>query len=333
MINISYNAVPQAYLDFIDRFKKKIEKWYDDGYMGNQRALVNLTPECKVIFRYLKTGENLKNFLLTDADKLPDLIDRVERKYPCLSNDRLLSPHDKNTPRSSLYKCLKKAFVDLGYKDSEFPNYQLTEALALNACPYCNAEEIIYQTINVEGVDHNIMDSELDHFYPKARVPYLAICLYNLVPSGSICNGANGKHDDDVYDLKLVNPFALDDAREIHFELDPMYKDVLDYNEFIPKCNILTTVSPKLNPNDTTFKISLRYKDEKRKARKVWTVYRKVASKGYNKVLEEKRQELGVDFSFNEWLDDELEIDSNTYKRKLSKFCMDIWGQLISTRS
>ena len=176
------------------------------------------------------------------------------------------------------------------------------------------------------------MDSELDHFYPKARVPYLAICLYNLVPSGSICNGANGKHDDDVYDLKLVNPFALDDAREIHFELDPMYKDVLDYNEFIPKCNILTTVSPKLNPNDITFKISLRYKDEKRKARKVWTVYRKVASKGYNKVLEEKRQELGVDFSFNEWLDDELEIDSITYKRKLSKFCMDIWGQLISTR-
>lgn len=85
MINISYNPIPQAYLDFIDRFKKKIEKWYDDGYMGNQRALVNLTPECKVIFRYLKTGENLKNFLLTDADKLPDLIDRVERKYPCLS--------------------------------------------------------------------------------------------------------------------------------------------------------------------------------------------------------------------------------------------------------
>lgn len=332
MIDISYNPIPQAYFDFIDRFKEKIKKWYDDGYMGNQRARVNVTPECKVIFRYLKTGDNLKNFLLTSADHLPALITSIERKYPCLSNDRLLSPHDYRTPRSSLYECLKKAFVDLGYKDSEFPNYQITEALALNACPYCNAEEIIYQTINVNGEDHNIMDSELDHFYPKARIPYLAICLYNLVPSGSICNGANGKHDDDTYAMNLINPFALNDSRGIHFELDPLYKDVLDYNEFITKCKIITNVTPFLSPNDSTFKISQRYENEKRKARKVWTVYRKVVAKGYKKVMDEKRQELGVDFTFNEWLDDELEIDSITYKRKLSKFCMDIWGQLISTR-
>ena len=329
MINISYNAVPQAYLDFIDRFKHKIEKWYDDGYMGNNRGMVNLTPECRAIFRYLKTDDNLKNFLLTSADQLPTLITSIERKYPCLSNDRLLSPHN-NTPRSSLYNCLKKAFVDLGYKDIEFPNYQLTEALALNACPYCNAEEIIYQTINVNGEEHYIMNSELDHFYPKARIPYLAICLYNLVPSGRICNGSQGKHDDDVYALNLVNPFSLNDARGIHFELDSMYKNVLDYNEFIPKCNIKTKVEPYLNPNVITFKISQRYNEEKLKARKVWTIYRKVASKGYKKVLEEKRQELGINFSINEWLDDELEIDSISYKRKLSKFCMDIWGQLIS---
>lgn len=330
MINISYNAVPQAYLDFINRFKKKIEKWYNDGYMGNKRGMVKLTSECRVIFRYLKTADNLKNFLLTSADQLPTLITSIERKYPCLSNDRLLSPHDNKTPRSSLYNCLKKAFVDLGYKDGEFPNYQLTEALALNACPYCNAEEIIYQTINVNGEEHKIMDSELDHFYPKARVPYLAICLYNLVPSGSICNGPQGKHDGDMYALSLINPFSLNDARGIHFELDSMYKNVLDYNEFIPKCKIITKVEPYLNPNDITFKISQRYNEEKSKARKVWTIYRKVASKGYKKVLEEKRQELGINFTFNEWLDDELEIDSISYKRKLSKFCMDIWGQLIS---
>lgn len=332
MIDISYNPIPQAYIDFIDRFKEKIKKWYDDGYMGNQRALVNVTSECKVIFRYLKTGDNLRNFLLTSADQLPALITSIERKYPCLSNDRLISPHDNRTPRSSLYGCLKKAFVDLGYKDSEFPNYQLTEALALNACPYCNAEEIIYQTINVNGEDHNIMDSELDHFYPKARIPYLAICLYNLVPSGGICNGANGKHDDDTYATNLINPFALNDSRGIHFKLDPMYEDVLDYNEFIPKCKIITNITPILSPNDSTFKITQRYENEKRKARKVWTVYRKVAANGYKKVLEDKRRELGVDFTFNEWLDDELEIDSISYKRKLSRFCMDIWEQLISTR-
>ena len=74
----------------------------------------------------------------------------------------------------------------------------------------------------------------------------------------------------------------------------------------------------------------LNNNEDKSKARKVWTIYRKVASKGYKKVLEEKLQELGINFTFNEWLDDELEIDSISYKRKWSKFCMDIWGQLIS---
>lgn len=314
--------------------KKKIEKWYDDGFMGNKKGQLNVTPECKVIFRYLKTGDNLKNFLLTRAEQLPALIANIEHKYPCLSDDRQLSPHDKKSPRSSLYECLTKAFVDLGYKDSEFPNYQLTEAMAFNACPYCNAEEIIYQTINVGGEEHNIMDSELDHFYPKTRVPYLAISLYNLVPSGSICNGSHGKHDDDMYAQKVVNPHSMTDSCGFRFELDPMYKDVLDYNQFISKCKILTIVATDLQPNDTTFKITQRYEgdEEKLKARKIWAVCRKVETKGYQKVLDEKKRELGVDFTFKEWIDNELEIDSVTYKRKLSKFCMDIWGQLISSR-
>ncbi|QXV63722.1 hypothetical protein INP83_11440 [Mucilaginibacter sp. 21P] len=70
--------------------------------------------------------------------------------------------------------------------------YQLAKKLSVNTCPYCNRSFTF--TINIDNpigkkikVDE-IARPEFDHFYSKARYPFLGISFYNLVPSCSLCN-------------------------------------------------------------------------------------------------------------------------------------------------
>lgn len=334
MIPVRYRIIPQAYLDFIDKFKRKIKAWYDAGIMGRGDSSVVVNEECRLIFRFLLIGDNLKKMMLCPSDQLPQLIERMEKKFPQLANDRQISPNSR-AQRSELYYCLKKTFCTLGYEDADFPNYQMTEALGLKACPYCNREEIQYHTITDEnGLLHNIMDSELDHFYPKGRIPYLAVCLYNLIPSGGICNGGNGKHEKDTFFMQIVNPFSLQGSEGISFILDINNRGILDYKTFDNACSIVTlTPNPSLAPNRTIFNIKALYETEIEQAKNVWIAYRKVAAEGLRTVLDEYKQRIGYELSYEEWLRCELKIDPFVYSnKKLSKLSMDIWHQLIRIR-
>lgn len=61
--------------------------------------------------------------------------------------------------------------------------YDLTANADLSICPYCGLEQI--PTIKSGTLK---IRPALDHFHPKSSFPFLAISLFNLVPSGEICN-------------------------------------------------------------------------------------------------------------------------------------------------
>ena len=320
--------MPQEYLDFIDRMKDKIRKWYKSGSMGNGKTKITLCDECKVIFRFLLQKDYLKKMLLIPSDELPILIMMVEDRYPVLKDDRegTLDKH------SDLFLCLLKAFYSLGYCDSQFPDFEITKALGLEACPYCNAEELIAQDLVDEGV--KIRNSELDHFYPKDLHPYLAISLFNLVPSGGICNGGNCKHNKDSYEKDLVNPFSLTDSDGISFKLKIDKKGIGSYDTFMQSCEIETHVvySP-LAVNESMFMLASRYTTEKAQARLVWCLHRQCATDGYRKEMERRSRQLNTTLTFDTWFESELDIVPSDYnKHKLSKLSMDIWRQLESMR-
>lgn len=324
MINIAYSSVPQEYLDFIDRFKKKLEKWCNKNEMGVGKTKIAIDAQCMKIFKKLTLSDNLKNFLLTPAADLPDLIDKIETDYPVLRNDRI----KPSATHSSLYICLSKAFDSLGYCDSQFPDYALTKALEIKACPYCNAEDLVAKKLISEGI--HIKNSELDHFYPRNLFPYLSISLYNLIPSGSICNGGNCKHDKDTYQKGLVNPFSLSNSNGVVFELDIVDKGLLSYRTFRKACSIKTkVVDSLLGTNMKLFLIESRYEQEIDYVRVLWCKFRECASKGYQSMIEEKAKLLNTTLTFEEWFMLETHIDPYNYNnRKLSKLTMDIWWQL-----
>ena len=56
--------------------------------------------------------------------------------------------------------------------------------LEMKVCPYCNRNYIF----NFLKADTKKATAQLDHFFDKSTYPYLAISMYNLVPSCSTCN-------------------------------------------------------------------------------------------------------------------------------------------------
>ena len=328
MIKIGYPYIPQEYLDYINRFRGKICKWYQAGSMGYGTTKIALCPECKLIFRFLMKGDNLKNLMLLPANSLSTLICWVEKKFPVLKNDRLTNTSSK----SILYKCLYKAFFSLGYSEDPFPSFKLTQALNLKACPYCNAEDIIVQ--DLQDKDVHIRNSELDHFYSKKYYPYLAISLYNLVPSGNICNGGNCKHEKDAMEEGLKSPFELYDSEGLQFELELNHKGVLSYDTFIKSCSIRThVVNMELQNNARVFLIASRYSKELEHARFIWTLHQECSAEGYRNMVAKKSRLLNTTLTFDTWFESELKITPSNYSnQKLSKLSMDIWRQLEGMR-
>ncbi|MGI2068178.1 hypothetical protein [Shewanella sp. MF08487] len=60
---------------------------------------------------------------------------------------------------------------------------EMTDALHINFCPYCNQENT--ETITVAAARSR---PDLDHFHPKSKFPFFALTLSNLIPSGHRCN-------------------------------------------------------------------------------------------------------------------------------------------------
>lgn len=67
----------------------------------------------------------------------------------------------------------------------------------LSYCPYCNAE-VVYSVDAIE--DDKRLRTDIDHFFPRFKYPYLALSPYNLVPACSRCN-ERLKRDIDVISI------------------------------------------------------------------------------------------------------------------------------------
>ena len=73
--------------------------------------------------------------------------------------------------------------------------------LGVSVCPYCNRQYVT----NYESDNDEKTSADLDHYYCKSRYPFLALSVYNFVPSCQICNTLF-KGDKDFYLEEHINP-------------------------------------------------------------------------------------------------------------------------------
>lgn len=93
----------------------------------------------------------------------------------------------------------------------------------INVCPYCNREFISHYV----GKDKIMKTtSDLDHFYSKSQYPFLAVSLYNFIPSCQICN-SRFKIADDFYSKPHIHPYSEEFGENAKFKTN-FYTDTDD---------------------------------------------------------------------------------------------------------
>lgn len=93
--------------------------------------------------------------------------------------------------------------------------YSLCMTSNYRLCPYC--QQSLAVTIYRDSKSGALRPT-LDHFYPKHKYPYLALSLYNLIPSCHPCNSSL-KGQKDFYKKEHLHPYEDDEAICYDFDI------------------------------------------------------------------------------------------------------------------
>lgn len=95
---------------------------------------------------------------------------------------------------TDIEKVIKKIFdYDKFSKDEIEGRHKIISAMNVPVCPYCGRQ----YTTNYSNNEKTTAD--LDHYYPKSKYPYLALSLYNFVPSCLYCNRIKNNKENHLY--------------------------------------------------------------------------------------------------------------------------------------
>lgn len=148
--------------------------------------------------------DNVKELLLAGRKRMEEFI----RQFP----------PNRSSPKPD--ELLATVFRYKNFSNRKVVNEILHE-MEIPVCPYCNR---LYITV----LKRKKVRPQLVHFFPKSLYPYLALSLYNLVPSCSVCNQA--KADWNTYKKPLLYPYEEEFGEEVVFALN-----LRDKSDFVRK--------------------------------------------------------------------------------------------------
>lgn len=180
-INISQDAK--------NNFKKQILSQFFDS--DNRKKRFILKKDKKELFNIsLVQLNNLIRKKLKGFDKNISLEKLLLFDYKSIKE--LCEYIDKNAYITTLKKNEKEYFYTLY---SRLKNVKFISDLDMNVCPYCNRNYILNFTKN----NSKEATAQLDHFFDKKTYPYLAVSMYNLVPSCSTCNQRKSTKQENIF--------------------------------------------------------------------------------------------------------------------------------------
>ncbi|MGE6602700.1 hypothetical protein ACQKEY_13325 [Lysinibacillus fusiformis] len=153
----------------------------------------------KRIFRWV--FDNLEDLIMGNLEILDIVVLEFEKMI------KVLSREDKKYILNKLDIFIKE--YDYFKNASEWNAYKYLKELKVIICPYCNSQ-FTYVYESSEGRTR----ANLDHFFDKATYPFLAISLYNLVPSCKVCN-SDLKHKKTVSLKTHYSPFEVEIEKRI----------------------------------------------------------------------------------------------------------------------
>lgn len=169
--------------------------------------------------------------------------------------------------------------------------------MEIEVCPYCQRNYIS----SFEENDDKRTTADLDHFYPKSLYPFLALSLYNFIPSCQICN-SRFKGTKDTYNSVYPYEESFDDlgakfktSKEIIYEI--------------------------LGEKDANFFVEIDYKNLKNKDRE--KVEKSIKHLGLDKVYKK---------SHNQYIKDLLD-NIEKYPKNYLESCVEIFDEYYKDKN
>ena len=185
---------------------KKHSKWYED------KILLNIENACKFL-EFKKYKEDL-------VEKYLDLLNKIEKRKKFVTEEIKFYENlfDKNLVENfKKEKLPKKYFPNKLFHYEElykgvWNRHELLSLMGIEVCPYCQRNYISNYEDYEENNSNNYKKNKtkkttahLDHFYPKSLYPFLALSLYNFIPSCQVCNSRLFKGNKDT--LVSIYPY------------------------------------------------------------------------------------------------------------------------------
>lgn len=191
--------------------------------------------------------------------------------------------------------------------------YNLCNGLEIGTCVYCNR---LYTTTAFMENGEQIIRPTLDHWFPKADYPLLAVSFYNLIPSCSPCN-SSVKHRTQFTLKEHIHPYLNKDITQ-NYTLRSIYDETLgSFKVSVETANLpIKSTLAAMKIADIYQHHQSELKDLDLLKRKYNQTYLQDLGKLLDTTLTEKdayRLMFGVEYE-----------DENFHKRPLSKLKKDI---------
>lgn len=218
-------------------------------------------------------------------------LEKIIEKMKDLGYQSLIHDGIKTTPFGE--KILSLYNYTSWFRSKQERGVWFAKCFSLKTCPYCNSQYTL--TITKKKSNLKKVKFQFDHFYPKEKYPYLALSLYNLIPSCSSCN--HNKSSINITSKTGYHPYqnSLSEIAEFYLKYPAEFEKMtlegvrkLDVDKeleiiFQPKTTILNEITT-VNNHDEMFDITEIYNLHKDIAHQM-LISAKLNDKSYQKSI------------------------------------------------
>lgn len=199
----------RKYLIFLHYLKKEEEEL---GILSNEKMIKYIEQWNYFNFNYEELEVEIKKIKKQkEFSQWQKEIDKVNKNY--LFYFLKIEKKDIKIKETSYLEGLQKLFdynIFSKEKIGLWNRNKVITKLEVDVCPYCQRNYVTSYKDN-KGEEYKTT-ADLDHFYLKSKYPFLALTLYNFVPSCQICN-SRMKGSKDTYNtikssLKTIYPYG-----------------------------------------------------------------------------------------------------------------------------
>ncbi|PFP91696.1 hypothetical protein COK06_22940 [Bacillus cereus] len=153
-----------------NRLYKKLEKAVSNARSKRVQAILSFITK------------KMDNIAIGDVCELDKIRKQFDEHLKMLPPDKGKKVSKEKQELYEKLEIFKKEYVYF-YDSPKWNAYEFQKELGISVCPYCNSQ-FIFMHKSSSGRTR----ATLDHFFDKATYPFLAISIYNLVPSCKVCN-------------------------------------------------------------------------------------------------------------------------------------------------